>query len=408
MRLDSIASVEEVLKPTSITSKEGNRTAKVSIAPEGDDLGAITLDITTKLDELELPAGVTATIGGAAADQAESFQQLGLALLAAIAIVYIVMVATFGSLIQPLLLLVSIPFAATGALGLLLLTDTPLGVPALIGMLMLIGIVVTNAIVLIDLVNQYRKEGRSVEDSLVSGARQRLRPILMTALATIFALTPMAMGLTGNSGFISQPLAIVVIGGLFSSTLLTLILVPTLYWLVEGRKERKVIRIERREAAAAKKAEKKQAKSEGKTPAAVATAPVVTAPEAPKAVAVEAPEAAKAPAAVEEVTEDALADAIAESFTPAQPAETPNLSWSISQDEVELDSEATMQWSESKTETAPIAAVQQPEESLDFLTRENPIVSEPSKKDLKAQRKAEKAELKAQKKAAKNSRHSGD
>ena len=408
VRLDSIASVEEVLKPTSITSKEGNRTAKVSIAPEGDDLGAITLDITTKLDAVELPAGVTATIGGAAADQAESFEQLGLALLAAIAIVYIVMVATFGSLIQPLILLVSIPFAATGALGLLLLTDTPLGVPALIGMLMLIGIVVTNAIVLIDLVNQYRKEGRSVEDSLVSGARQRLRPILMTALATIFALTPMAMGLTGNSGFISQPLAIVVIGGLFSSTLLTLILVPTLYWLVEGRKERKVIRIERREAAAAKKAEKKQAKSEGKTAAAVATAPVVTAPEAAKAVAVEAPEAAKAPAAVEEVTEDALADAIAESFTPAQPAEAPNLSWSISQDEVELDSEATMQWSESKTETAPIAAVQHPEESLDFLTRENPIVSEPSKKDLKAQRKAEKAELKAQKKAAKNSRHSGD
>ena len=405
VRLDSIASVKEVLKPTSITSKEGSRTAKVSIAPEGDDLGAITLDITTKLDAIELPAGVTATIGGAAADQADSFQQLGLALLAAIAIVYVVMVATFGSLIQPLLLLVSIPFAATGALGLLLLTDTPLGVPALIGMLMLIGIVVTNAIVLIDLVNQYRKEGRSVEDSLVSGARQRLRPILMTALATIFALTPMAMGLTGDSGFISQPLAIVVIGGLFSSTLLTLILVPTLYWLVEGRKERKALRMQRREAKAAKKAEKQQAKSEAKQ---TVTAPAVAPAVAPAAAPVAVEEAATAPKVAEEVTEDALADAIAETFTPAQPAETPNLSWSISQDEVELDSEATMQWSESKTETAPIAAVQPAEESLDFLTRENPIVTEPSKKDLKAQRKAEKAELKAQKKAAKNSRHSGD
>ena len=406
VRLDSIASVNEVLKPTSITSKEGSRTAKVSIAPEGDDLGAITLDITTKLDAIELPAGVTATIGGAAADQAESFEQLGLALLAAIAIVYVVMVATFGSLIQPLLLLVSIPFAATGALGLLLLTDTPLGVPALIGMLMLIGIVVTNAIVLIDLVNQYRKEGRSVEDSLVSGARQRLRPILMTALATIFALTPMAMGLTGNSGFISQPLAIVVIGGLFSSTLLTLILVPTLYWLVEGRKERKAIRIARREAKAAKKAEKKQAKADGKVAVA---APVAVATESakPEPVAAETPQVVEAPAVIEELTEDALADAIADTFTPAQPAETPNLSWSITQDEVELDSEATMQWSESKTDTAPIAAIQ-PEESLDFLTSENPIVAEPSAKDLKAQRKAEKAELKAQKKAAKNSRHSGD
>jgi HAE1 family hydrophobic/amphiphilic exporter-1 len=285
-------------------------------------------------------------------------------------------------------------------------------------MLMLIGIVVTNAIVLIDLVNQYRKEGRSVEDSLVSGARQRLRPILMTALATIFALTPMAMGLTGNSGFISQPLAIVVIGGLFSSTLLTLILVPTLYWLVEGRKERKALRIARREAKAVKKAEKKLAKTAGtqavaepaaKEPQAVAAeviAPAAVAEVIPEVI--EAPSVIETPAVVEEVTEDALADAIAETFTPAQPAETPTLSWSISQDEVELDSEATMQWSEAKTETAPIAAVQQPEESLDFLTRENPIVQEPSKKDLKAQRKAEKAELKAQKKAAKNSRHSGD
>ena len=242
VRLDSIASVEEVLKPTSITSKEGNRTARVSVAPEGDDLGAITVDITAKLDAIELPAGVTATIGGAAADQAESFEQLGLALLAAIAIVYVVMVATFGSLIQPLLLLVSIPFAATGALGLLLLTDTPLGVPALIGMLMLIGIVVTNAIVLIDLVNQYRKQGRTIQQSIMDGSRQRLRPILMTALATIFALTPMALGLTGGGGFISQPLAVVVIGGLFSSTILTLVIVPVLYWLVEGRKERKALR----------------------------------------------------------------------------------------------------------------------------------------------------------------------
>jgi HAE1 family hydrophobic/amphiphilic exporter-1 len=398
VRLDSIASVEEVLKPTSITSKEGNRTAKVSVAPEGDDLGAITVDITAKLDAIELPAGVTATIGGAAADQAESFEQLGLALLAAVAIVYVVMVATFGSLIQPLLLLVSIPFAATGALGLLLLTDTPLGVPALIGMLMLIGIVVTNAIVLIDLVNQYRKQGRSVEDSLVSGARQRLRPILMTALATIFALTPMAIGLTGDSGFISQPLAIVVIGGLFSSTLLTLLLVPTLYWLVEGRKERKALRLKRRAANAAKKAEKKQAKAAAKI---LVASPAAA--EAPK----EQP-AAIAEVVTEEVSEDAIADAIAESFAPAQPAETPNLSWSISQDEVELDTEATMQWNEVKTETAPIAAIQPADESLDFLTSENPIIGEPSKQDLKAQKKAEKAELKAQKKAAKNSRHSDD
>jgi hypothetical protein len=154
--------------------------------------------------------------------------------------------------------------------------------------------------------------------------------------------------------------------------------------------------------------EKQQAKLEGKTTAVAAPAAVITEPEAAKPQVAEAPQVVEAPEVIEEVTEDAIADAIAETFTPAAPAETPNLSWSISQEEVELDSEATMQWSESKTETAPIAAVQQPEESLDFLTRENPIVQQPSKQDLKAQRKAEKAELKAQKKAAKNSRHSGD
>jgi HAE1 family hydrophobic/amphiphilic exporter-1 len=151
------------------------------------------------------------------------------------------MVATFSSLVQPLILLISIPFAATGALGLLLLTDTPLGVPALIGMLLLVGVVVTNAIVLIDLINQYRKQGKSIQQSIMDGSRQRLRPILMTALATIFALSPLAFGITGG-GFISQPLAIVVIGGLVSSTILTLVIVPVLYWLIEGRAERKALK----------------------------------------------------------------------------------------------------------------------------------------------------------------------
>jgi HAE1 family hydrophobic/amphiphilic exporter-1 len=209
------------------------------ITPAGDNLGALTAEVTKRLNAVELPVGVTATIGGVSASQADSFSQLGIALLAAIAIVFVVMVATFSSIIQPLILLISIPFAATGALGLLLATNTPLGVPAIIGMLLLVGVVVTNAIVLIDLINQYRKQGRPTQQAIMDGARQRLRPILMTALATIFALTPMALGITGSGGFISQPLAIVVIGGLFSSTVLTLVIVPVLYWLVEGRKERR-------------------------------------------------------------------------------------------------------------------------------------------------------------------------
>lgn len=244
--LVSIASVEQIDVPVSITASNGQRTARVSVTPSGANLGAVSTEVQARLTTVQLPPGVTAEIGGATTQQAESFAQLGLALLAAIAIVYVIMVAAFKSLIQPLILLVSVPFAATGAIGLLLITGVPLGLPSLIGMLMLVGIVVTNAIVLIDLINQYRQPqngepGMSVADAITHGARQRLRPILMTALATVFALTPMALGLTGGGGFISQPLAIVVIGGLISSTALTLVLVPVLYRLVEGRRERKAL-----------------------------------------------------------------------------------------------------------------------------------------------------------------------
>ncbi len=370
--LSEIADVNEVLKPTSITSQRGNRTAEVQLTPEGDDLGAITVAINERLADLDLPIGVEATVGGAAADQAESFQQLGLALLAAVAIVYIVMVATFSSLIQPLLLLISIPFAATGALGLLLLTDTALGVPALIGMLMLVGIVVTNAIVLIDLVNQYRKQGKSVFDSLIDGARQRLRPILMTALATILALTPMAFGLTGNSGFISQPLAIVVIGGLFSSTLLTLILVPTLYWLVEGRKDRKAIRANRKAV--------RQAKKKGDAAPAMepATAPVTTMRVHEETV----------------VTENAA------------------LQWSEVSIETEmpLDDETQMRWAEESVDSKP-ASAKATGSVPEFLTSELPIIQQnekPSRKELREQKRQAKLEAKLQRKAQKNARHSND
>ncbi|GAB6902305.1 efflux RND transporter permease subunit [Kineosporia succinea] len=242
-KLSQIADVKTVDGPVSVTRIDGARSATVSGTPtDPDNLGAASGAVTKKLDALTLPAGASYTLGGATAEQDEAFGQLGLALLAAIVIVFVVMVATFRSLVQPLVLLVSIPFAATGAILLLVVTGTPLGVAALIGMLMLVGIVVTNAIVLIDLVNQYRRDGMPLTEAVVEGGRHRLRPILMTALATIFALLPMALGITGHGGFISQPLAVVVIGGLITATLLTLVLVPSLYTLVEGRQERRAAR----------------------------------------------------------------------------------------------------------------------------------------------------------------------
>lgn len=240
--LSAVAKIETVDGPQQIVRIDGDRTVTVNGTATGSNLQQTTNDLTAKLAGLTLPEGASYSIGGVSADQANAFGDLGLAMLAAIAIVFIIMAATFRSLIQPLILLVSVPFAATGAIILLLATSTALGVPAMIGMLMLIGIVVTNAIVLLDLINQYREQGASVQDAVIEGGRRRLRPILMTAVATICALLPMALGLTGQGGFISQPLAVVVIGGLLSSTILTLVLVPTLYVMVEGRRERKAAR----------------------------------------------------------------------------------------------------------------------------------------------------------------------
>ena len=237
--LDDVAEVKEIKTAPTIRHTDSQRSTTVSVTPEGDDLGTVSTAVETALADVDVPDSVSIDTGGATQEQNEAFSQLGLAMLAAILIVFVIMVATFKSLLQPLILLVSIPFAATGSIALSLLTDTPLGLTSMIGLLMLIGIVVTNAIVLIDLINHFRARGVDLRAAIVHGARLRYRPILMTAAATIFALVPMALGLTGGGVFISKPLAIVVIGGLVSSTLLTLILVPVLYLLLEGAKERR-------------------------------------------------------------------------------------------------------------------------------------------------------------------------
>ncbi|SDS59635.1 efflux RND transporter permease subunit [Microlunatus soli] len=242
LTVGDVATVKTVDAPTAVSQIDGKRAITITATPTGSDLGAVSQALQTTVDGLELPAGVSVEQGGASADQQEAFGQLALAMGLAVMLIFIIMVATFRSLLQPLILLVSIPFAATGALISLLITDTPLGVPAMIGLLMLIGIVVTNAIVLIDLINTIRSRGAAPEQAIVDGARLRIRPIIMTAAATIFALLPMGLGFTGGGAFISGPLAVVVIGGLVSSTLLTLILVPVLYSLTTriGNRRRSV------------------------------------------------------------------------------------------------------------------------------------------------------------------------
>ncbi len=258
--LSAIAEVTEELTAPTITRADGDRQVALTVTPKKGQLDRANAAVQNAIDTVELPSGVTFELGGVSAEQDEAFGQLGAAMLAAILLVLLVMVATFRSFRGPFVLLVSIPFAATGALLGLLLTNTALGLPAMIGLLMLIGIVVTNAIVLMDLINRLREAGAPLEEAVEHGTRLRLRPILMTAAATIFALVPMSLGLTGGGVFISKPLAIVVIGGLISSTLLTLVLVPILYTLVERRYLRKTQkRADRRE----RREEKRAAKAAG-------------------------------------------------------------------------------------------------------------------------------------------------
>ena len=226
--LSQIASVTEVKAPVQVTHVDGQRTASITASVTNNNIGAASTSIGQALDKVNLPPGATWELAGATQMTNDVFRTLGIAMLIAILLVYIIMVATFRSLLNPLILLVSIPFAAVGAIIALVATGTALGMPSLIGLLMLIGIVVTNAIVLLDLVEQFRRQGMNARSAVIEGGRRRLRPILMTAVATILALTPMALGM-GKGGFLSTPLAVVVIGGLFSSTLLTLVLVPVLY-----------------------------------------------------------------------------------------------------------------------------------------------------------------------------------
>ncbi len=237
--LGTISAVDEVLAQGSITRVDQAPAATVSAEIASDDTGAVSLAVQQEIDDLEaageIPAGVDITLAGVTQQQNEAFGNLFVSMGVAILLVYVMMVLTFNSLITPFIILFSLPLATIGAFPALFLTDRPIGVSALIGFLMLIGIVVTNAIVLLDLVERLRSEGHSAKDALIEGGRTRVRPILMTAIATILALIPLAAGLSEGS-IIAAELGTVVIGGLFSSTFLTLIVIPVIYSLVDGGK----------------------------------------------------------------------------------------------------------------------------------------------------------------------------
>ncbi len=237
--LSSIATIEELSVPSSITRIDQALAANVSGEIAVADTGAVNTAVKTAVTGLQ-DAGklskVDVRLAGVTEQQNESFSGLFTAMAVAILLVYLTMVLVFNSLVDPLVIMFSLPLAVIGAFPALLITNRPIGISALIGFLMLIGIVVTNAIVLLDRVEQLRHEGVPTKDALLRAGATRVRPILMTAVATILALLPLAAGPSEGS-IIAAELGTVVIGGLLSSTLLTLLVVPVVYSLIDGLKE---------------------------------------------------------------------------------------------------------------------------------------------------------------------------
>jgi HAE1 family hydrophobic/amphiphilic exporter-1 len=238
MTLGSIATVSQQDTQARISRVDQSPASTISADTTSKDTGGISLLIQKAIDKLQADGklgGVTVTLSGVTEQMNSAFSGLFVSMAVAILLVYIVMVLVFNSLIDPLVIMFSLPLATIGAFPALFITQRAIGISALIGFLMLIGIVVTNAIVLLDLVEQHRRRGMPMYEALMQGGRTRVRPILMTAIATILALMPLALGLSEGE-IIASELATVVIGGLFTSTFLTLIVVPVVYSLVDDAK----------------------------------------------------------------------------------------------------------------------------------------------------------------------------
>jgi HAE1 family hydrophobic/amphiphilic exporter-1 len=239
VKIKDVAKIEKGTSPNSIMRIDGKMVVTVSANILTDNVQSASDSISKKIDTLKLPEGVKVTFGGVTEQIADTFGQLGIAMIAAVAIVYFILVVTFGGGLAPFAVLFSLPFIIIGAMIALLLAGETINVSALMGVLMLIGIVVTNAIVLVDRVIHKEREGLSTREALLEAGATRLRPILMTALATIGALLPLITGLERSAGIISKGLGVTVIGGLISSTLLTLVIVPIVYEFLMGFKKPK-------------------------------------------------------------------------------------------------------------------------------------------------------------------------
>jgi multidrug efflux pump subunit AcrB len=233
VQLGNIADVHMGKSPVQIDRKYQQRLVDVTANVTGRDLGSVAQEIEQKLKNLQVPSGFEIQMSGNVEQQSKTFGALAMALLLAIVLVYMVMASQFQSLVDPFIIMFSVPLGMVGVVWMLFITNTTLSVTSFEGVIVMVGIVVSNGILLVDYTNRLRKKGVELHEAVLLGGKTRLRPIFMTTFATVLGLIPMALGLGGESS--QAPLAISVIGGLTVSTFLTLIFVPTLYTIFEER-----------------------------------------------------------------------------------------------------------------------------------------------------------------------------
>ena len=237
VRLGEIGTIKEYWAPPNIERKRRERIVTVSATPYKTSLGELAKNMQAEIDKMDVPKDVLVEIGGAYEDQQDSFKDLAMLLLLSLVLVYLVMASQFESLKMPFIIMFSIPFAFTGVILALYFTNTTLSVIAGLGAIMLVGIVVKNAIVLVDYINLMRDRGYELDTAIVESGKSRLRPVLMTALTTILGMLPLALS-TGEGSEIWSPMGISVIGGLVFSTIITMIIVPVIYRIFASKGER--------------------------------------------------------------------------------------------------------------------------------------------------------------------------
>jgi multidrug efflux pump subunit AcrB len=227
-QLDAVANIQAIESPTEVDHYQLRRVIDLYVAPSSEDLGALSKSIDQIVAQTKLPAGVQVNIRGSVQGMRSSFKSFGIGLLLSVVLVYLVLVAQFESFLDPFIILFAIPPGLMGVLLILLLTGTTLNIMSLMGVVMMVGIVVSNSILIVDFARSLWREGRPLREAVALASRIRLRPVLMTSLATIIGLVPMAMKLgTGAEAY--APLARAIIGGLMVSVVVTVYIVPAAY-----------------------------------------------------------------------------------------------------------------------------------------------------------------------------------